>query len=169
MLVALTGYETVSIFKPDFNITQSFWSNRFRPSVFLGSKRGRPELCRPHDFSVGDSFTTNYSLFQWSLVAVTQLTDNTSTSLVYKGSTLETCDVRALYMDAQLQTRSADLATLITCDNVNGFELLAKTSFSVGLLSGKYSPPLLGAIPNTPGLDNVNAKGRSRSVLLDRM
>jgi len=31
--VALTGCETVSIFMSDFNITQSFWFDRFRPSV----------------------------------------------------------------------------------------------------------------------------------------
>ena len=177
VLVALTGYETVSVFMPDFNVSQSFWFDRFGAGVLHKSKR---KLCNPYDFSIGNSFTTNYSLFEWDLVAVTQLTDNSSASLVYKGSTLETCDGVALYMDAHLQERSTDVTGLIACDNVDGFELIAKTSFSMGLLtsSGKYLPPLLGVIPNTPGLGgipntpglrNITAKGRSRSSLLNYM
>jgi hypothetical protein len=167
-LVALTGYETVSVFMPDFNVSQSFWYDRFIPGVFQRSKR---KLCNPHDFTIGNSFTTNYSLFQWDLVAVTQLTDNTSASLVYKGSTLETCDALALYMNAHMQERNTDVTGLIACDNVDGFEFIAKTSFSMGSLtsSGKYLPPLLSAIPNVPELRNITAKGRSRSILLNYM
>jgi hypothetical protein len=69
-----------------------------------------------------------------------------------------------------MQMRSADLTTLITCDDLNGFTLLAKTLFSVTLLSGKYSPPLLGATPEIFGLRaNMGRNDRSTAVVLNRM
>jgi hypothetical protein len=159
--VALVGYETVTVFQPDFNATQSFWYHRFGLGI---SAPGT--LCDPRDFNSGDTFTTNYSLFEWNLVTVA---NDSSRSLVYRGSTLETCDVIALYMDAHLQPRSADLTAVITCDDVDGFHLLATTSFSVGLLSGKYSPPLLGTTPERFGVRNMRTERKSRSSVLNLM
>jgi hypothetical protein len=161
---ALVGYETVTVFKSDFNALPSFWYDHFTPP---GLRSTPGSLCDPHGFNVGNSFTTNYSLFQWDLLAVTDLTpsDNTG-NLVYRGSTLETCDIAALFVDAGIPGRTADLAAIISCDNVGGSKILAKTSFSVTVLTGKYSPPLLGS---TPERFNMSREGKSRANMLDLM
>jgi hypothetical protein len=164
--VALTRYEVVATFEPNFNFSQSFWFDRFRPGRI--SRVGK--LCDPNGINVGSAFTTNYSLFQWDVVTVTGTKPNdTSRSLAYRGATLETCDVVALYIDVHMQLRSADLTALINCFNVDGYTLLARTSFSVTLLSGKYSPPLLGATPGTFGLYNTSTAHNPRAVVLNRM
>jgi hypothetical protein len=165
MTVALTGYETVTVLQSDFNDSRPSLFDRFR----FGGRSKQGNLCHPFESNVGNTFTTNYSLFEWELVTVAKLNDS-SRSLIYRGSTLETCDVVALYLDAQMQIRSADLTALITCHNLDGFTLLAKTSFSVTLLSGKYSPPLLGATPEIFGLrTNMSTNGRLTAVVLNRM
>ena len=149
---------------PNFNITQSFWFDRFRPGGLGLSKPGT--LCDPQTLNPSDRFTTNYSLFEWDLVTVFgPHASNKSTSLVYKGSTLQSCDVCAQYMAAHIQEHSADLTTLISCDDIDGFRILAKTSLSLTLLNGlKYAPPLLGAIPDH--VRYMMAEG-SRSTLLN--
>jgi hypothetical protein len=158
---ALVEYETITVFRPDFNASQSFWFHRLGIGI-----QAPGTLCDPRGFNVGDSFTTNYSLFNWNLVTIA---NDSSRSLVYKGTTLESCDITGVYMDAHMQTRSADLTAVITCDDVDGTEFIATTSFSVTLLSGKYSPPLLGAAPERFGLRNISREGQSRSRLLNRM
>jgi len=164
--VTLTGYETVTSFNPDYNITQSFWYHSFLPGG--GDTPGK--LCDPRVFNVGDSFTTNYSLFQWNVVAVSGA-DDRSSSLVYKGSTLESCDVTALYINGDVRTRTTDTVAVITCQDLDGFSLMAQTSFSMTKLAGKYSPLLgfLGTSREVFGFGKKNPRGKPRAVVLDRM
>jgi hypothetical protein len=156
----------VTVLQPDFNISQSFWFDRFRPGELGLSKPGT--LCDPPTLDSGHSFTTNYSLFEWDLVTVIGRSGvpPSQNSLVYKGSTLRSCDVCSQYMDAHLQDQWADLTTLIYCDDIDGFRVLAKTSFTVTLLSGQYSPPLLGAIPEhiQNGIGNPGSSSMSTTV-----
>ncbi len=134
----------MTIFQSDFNLTQSFWFDRFRR---LGiSKPGA--LCASQTLSPGDRFTTNYSFFEWSLVTVNE---GRGGNLIYNGSTLQSCDVTTVYMDSHLQDLTTDLAVLIACNDIHGIKILAKTLFSVTKLSGKYSPPLLGVTPESVG------------------
>lgn len=144
--VALVGYETVTIFQSDFNITQSFWFDRFRLFGLGISKPGT--LCASQTLFPGDRFTTNYSFFEWSLMTVNEGRDG---NLIYNGSTLQSCDVTTVYMDGHLQDLTTDLALLIACDDIHGIKILAKTLFSTTILTGKYSPPLLGATPKSIG------------------
>ena len=69
--VALTGYETVTTFASDFNVSQSFWYDPFLP----GGGAAPGTLCDPHVFNVGDSFVTNYTFYEWELVTVTSNND----------------------------------------------------------------------------------------------
>ncbi|KAF8059840.1 hypothetical protein FPV67DRAFT_340304 [Lyophyllum atratum] len=164
----LVGYESVTVFRDNFNVSQSFWYDRLLPGGYGRSEPGT--LCDPHGFNVGDTFTTNYSLFKWELVTVGYSTNNSHVgSFAYNGSTLETCDAIAIYMDAQMQSRSADLAVAISCKDVGGFNILATTSFSVTLLKGKYSPPLLGANPEKLGSNDTGTGDTSRSSVLNHM
>ncbi|KAJ7880022.1 hypothetical protein B0H14DRAFT_1585109 [Mycena olivaceomarginata] len=57
---ALAGYETVTAFDSDFNVTQTHWFNQFTPS--LVSKPG--SLCDPRLLTLWDTFNTNFTLFQ---------------------------------------------------------------------------------------------------------
>ena len=107
---ALVGFETVTLFASNFNTTQSFWYD-----VFIRGGRPSPgKLCDPHDFNIGDSFTTNYTLFAWDLMAVTRLNDSAH-NLVYRGSTLDSCDVKAMYLNGDRRARISDIAIIITC------------------------------------------------------
>jgi hypothetical protein len=170
MTVALTGYEIISTFKSDFNFSQSFWFDHFRP----GRRSRAGTLCDPYAINIGNTFTTNYSLFEWELVSVTQAATTSGTrpnsdlhNLAYSGATLETCDIIAIYVDADLPLRNTDLTVLITCSDVGGYTLMAKTSFSNTLLSGRYAPPLLGATPEI--LKTTNATGGQTSFVLNNL
>ena len=72
------------------------------------------------------------------------------------------------YLDAHLQELTSDYAVVIACDDVHGVKILAKTSFSITLLSGKYLPPLLGAIPEDVG-HSVNILKINHSTFINNM
>ena len=163
--MGLTGYETVTTFKSDFNVVQSFWYDVFLPGG--GSKPGT--LCEPHVLNIGDSFTTNYSLFEWKLV--TASSDNQpSSSLVYKGWTLHNCDIVRVFFNGDLRTLTVDAGVTIVCTDSKGFLLMAETSFSMTELPGKTGSMLL-ADPAAfiAGYLNVSAHRRSRAIVLDSM
>jgi hypothetical protein len=138
--VALTGYETIPVFLSDFNATQSHWFNRFLPTH-------APEpgtLCDPHVFNLGDAFTTNYRLFEWKIESIRKANAGDS-GVSYTGSTLEDCDVSALYVTGDIVTFTVDYTVIVTCKSKLGFELDARTDFSISNMPGKYSP-LLGVM-----------------------
>ena len=162
--MALTGYETITTFESDFNITQSFWYDRFLPGG--GSRTGT--LCDPHGFNIGDSLTTNYSIFQWDLVSVAK-SNYSRGSLIYSGSTLESCDLSALYVNGGFQGYGSDFVAVVACQDVGGFSLLIKTSFPMTNLTGKHSASLLGTTQERFGLPEVRVKGKPRSVVLAPM
>lgn len=69
-------------------------------------------------------------------------------------------------MTADLRTRTTDTIAVITCQDVDGFEFLAKTSYQMTFLAGLYAPPLLEAIPKPYGLGNT---GKPESIVLGTM
>ncbi|KAF8199661.1 hypothetical protein BJ912DRAFT_660607 [Pholiota molesta] len=68
--IPLTGYETVTIFQNDFNATEWHWFYRFMP--FRIPKPG--STCDPYIFKVGDSFSGNYSFFEWKIDSIVKPT-----------------------------------------------------------------------------------------------
>ncbi|KIK10082.1 hypothetical protein K443DRAFT_78 [Laccaria amethystina LaAM-08-1] len=82
--VALTGYETVTVFQSDFNATQSFWYDKYMP--YRVPIPGT--LCDPHVINVEDPFTTNYTFFEWAIESITGANAGNS-GISYKGATLD--------------------------------------------------------------------------------
>ncbi|KAJ7207247.1 hypothetical protein GGX14DRAFT_636808 [Mycena pura] len=132
--VALTGYETITVFKSDYNAIQTFWFHAYIPS--LNKEPGT--LCDSRVFNLGDSFTTNYSLFPYSVASVVSANAGDS-GISYKGTTLENCDLSSLYLTGDISTYTIDYTAIITCRS-DEFEFTARTDFSQSSLAGKYNP-----------------------------
>ena len=152
---ALTGYETVTVFESDFNATQTFWFDKFLS--FHEPKPGT--LCDGHVYNVGDPLTTNYSFFQWNIDSIIRPNAGQS-GILYSGAPLTFCDVTTVYMDGSLLSWSIDFTVISSCVDSNLFNVTARTSFSMGLLPGRYSP-LLGVRLTKNGREDV------RGAILD--
>ena len=147
---ALTGYETITVFESDFNATQTpFWFDRFLP--FHEPKPGA--LCAGHVFNVGDPLKTNYSFFQWNIDSVIRPNAGLS-GMLYSGAPLTFCDVTTVYMDGSLSSWSMDFSVISSCVDSDLFNVTVRTSFSVGLLPGRYSP-LLGIRLTNNGTEDI--------------
>ncbi|KAF8968029.1 hypothetical protein BDZ97DRAFT_1655514 [Flammula alnicola] len=138
--IPLTGYETVTTFQDDFNATEWHWFYRFMP--FRIPKPG--STCDPHVFKVGDPFTTNYSFFEWNIDSIIQPNAGNS-AISYTGTPLTFCDVTSIYVNGDLHSWNVDFTVVVACEQNDLFKVTAKTSFSMGLLPGRYSP-LLGMV-----------------------
>jgi len=106
-------------------------------------------LCDPHVFNVGDSFTTNYTFFEWTIESITRANAGNS-GLSYKGATLNDCDVSSIYLDGDLQTWSVAFTVVVQCQHEN--QISAQTSFTIAILPGRHSP-LLGMVKLAAGTD----------------
>jgi hypothetical protein len=145
--VALTGYETVTVFQSDFNATQSFWYNKYMP--YRVPTPGT--LCDPHVFNAGDPFTTNYTFFEWTIESITGA-DAGNSGIYYKGDTLDDCDISTIYVNADLRTWSVAFTVVMQCQQENLYEISAKTSFTISFLPG-LQLPLLGVVKLAEGSD----------------
>ncbi|KDQ54229.1 hypothetical protein JAAARDRAFT_402709 [Jaapia argillacea MUCL 33604] len=63
--VAVTGYETVTVARSNKNVTQQMWWTPFIPRSLRATM-----ACDSHLLNVGDTFTTNNGMFQWSVTGV---------------------------------------------------------------------------------------------------
>ncbi|KAJ7292136.1 hypothetical protein C8J57DRAFT_1164079 [Mycena rebaudengoi] len=138
---ALAGYETVTGFESDFNVTQSLWFHRFLPSA-AKSKPGT--LCDPRLLGRGDTITTNYTMFQYTIASVNTANAGNS-NFLYRGGILNNCDITSLYVNGDTNTFMIDYTALVTCraDEAqrlqgNDFEITARADFTESTLSGKY-------------------------------
>ncbi|KAJ6563126.1 hypothetical protein DFH09DRAFT_1478117 [Mycena vulgaris] len=139
--VALAGYETVTHFDSDFNVTQTLWYDRFIPFMI----KSRPgSLCDPRLWGLGDTFTTNYTIFQYSIASIDTANAGNS-GFAYEGWTLDNCDITSLYVNADGQTLIIDYTALVTCKadaaqilGGNDFQITARTDWSLSFLAGKY-------------------------------
>lgn len=128
---------------------------RFIPT--LAHKAGT--LCDSHLFNIGDSFVTNYSIFQWVIEAID--TPNAGDSGIdYKGTDLKDCDVASVFLHGDIRTWSVDYTALIACNHTGVLEITAKASFSQSSLPGRRQAPLLGA---------TRSSGDPRAKVLDRL
>jgi hypothetical protein len=87
---------------------------------------------------MGDSFVTNSSMFLWDLELVAKPNDSAS-SLVYTGSTLQGCDVSALYLNGHLSPPTLDIVAVIFCKDLDGFDVIGKTAFPISVMPGTYT------------------------------
>ncbi|KAF8893070.1 hypothetical protein BD779DRAFT_1508712 [Infundibulicybe gibba] len=155
---ALTGYEVVTVFRADYNSTHTNWYNKWLPSS-MPSAGGQ---CDSHIFNTGDAFTTNYTLFQWSIETIVRANAGTS-GIEYTGSTLENCDITALYINGDIRTWTIDVTAIAGCSVMDKFEMTARTDFAITMLPGKHTP-LLGLAQTTN-----YTQGEPRAIALDIM
>ncbi|KAF7332410.1 hypothetical protein MKEN_00122800 [Mycena kentingensis (nom. inval.)] len=170
--VALIGYETVSVFDGDFNKTQNFWYDRFLPT-FARSEGSTPgNLCTERLLRLGDTVTTNYALFQYSIASIDRANVNggDETGLSYKGWTLDECDVTALYVNVVGQTLSADFTALVACNSSReGVNFTMRADWTQSSLVGKYTS-ILGvqkaAANSNATVSEHKARGMALSALV---
>ncbi|KAF7324099.1 hypothetical protein MKEN_00632300 [Mycena kentingensis (nom. inval.)] len=136
--VALAGYETITVFKSDYNVTQEFWYHNYLPSL-----RAKPgTLCDTHIFNLGDSFTTNYTLFPYTIVSVSRGNAG-DVGVSYKGAALDNCDVVSIYLTGNFGTFSLDYTAIVLCRGAD-YEFTSRVDFSMSSLVGRYNT-LMGA------------------------
>ncbi|KAJ7932088.1 hypothetical protein B0H13DRAFT_2651073 [Mycena leptocephala] len=135
--VVLTGYETITVFQSDYNVTQSHWYHQYIPSLM--PKPGT--LCDSRVFNLGDTFTTNYTLFQYNIASVVSANAGDS-GISYKGWTLEDCDMTSLFIHGDANAYTIEYTAIVECRN-DDYSFSARTDFSLSSLAGKYNQ-LLG-------------------------
>ncbi len=77
-------------------------------------------------------------MFQWTIESIPQ--SNTGTGVLYKGTPLDHCDLTSLYIHGDSRSYAIDYTGVVTCKAAEGYELRAKTAFTLSNLPGKYSP-----------------------------
>lgn len=134
LTVRLVAFETITRLEEDFNFTQSLWLDRIIPEALLHGQN----LCQPFVLKMGDSFVTNSSIFLWDLELVSNA-NHSSSSLIYRGSTLQDCDITAIYLNGKTNPPSMDIVAVVFCKNLDGFDVIAKTAFPVSVMPGTYT------------------------------
>ncbi|KAJ7487912.1 hypothetical protein FB451DRAFT_1225903 [Mycena latifolia] len=160
--VALTGYDTITVFQSDYNVTQIHWYHQYLPSLM--PKPGT--LCDPRVFNLGDTFTTNYTLFRYTIASVISANAGDS-GISYKGRTLENCDITSLYLHGDVNSYTIDYTAVVTCRSET-YQFTARTDFSLSSLAGKYNQ-LLGVERSLKNQEEgfFNKIRDSRGVVLD--
>ncbi|KAJ7434459.1 hypothetical protein FB451DRAFT_1063323 [Mycena latifolia] len=165
---ALAGYETVTGFDSNFNVTQTHWFDTFLPS----QTRKAGSLCDPRLLNLGDTVATNYSLFQYTVASID--TPNAGDSgLAYTGWTLDNCDITSLYVNADAGTFVIDSTVLVSCradtsqvSRGSDFEVTLRTDWPESTLAGKYGS-LLGVQKALKNRGKFNATVDARGKVLD--
>jgi hypothetical protein len=143
--VALVGYDTVSEFQTDFNVTQAFWFDALVPSYIKKQKAG--SLCNSRLFNVGESMVTNSSLFEWKVDSVNKANAGGS-GFSYTGETLDNCDVTQIDFFGDLRTWTIEGTVHMFCapptqENApktpQGWELAGAAKFGISGLPAKQS------------------------------
>jgi len=103
---------------------------------FLRPKPG--SLCDTRTYKAGEAFTTNYTIFDWTIDSVIEA--NAGDSVIsYNGIPLTFCDVTSIYAEGDLHSWSLDFSVILTCRQDDMFRFTARTSFSVTFLPGRYA------------------------------
>ncbi|KAJ7051383.1 hypothetical protein C8F01DRAFT_1175223 [Mycena amicta] len=160
--VALTAYETITVFKSDYNVTQTHWFHEYLPS--LKPKPGT--LCDSHVFNLGDAFTTNYTLFPYTVASIVKANAGDA-GISYTGNVLDHCDVSSLYLTGNVNTFTIDYTAVITCRN-DDYDFTARSDFSLSSLVGQYNT-LMGAARSVQNKQSgtFNVSRDARGAVLD--
>jgi hypothetical protein len=123
LAVVLTGYEVVVTKSVDFNAVQHHWYDRFISPPKPGT------LCDSYNLTVGELFSTNNHLLQYTLVSAGRGVPTIS----YSGQDfgLFNCDVSTFYIDADYRSRAVTVATYMACNTSSSFPIVAKTTYTI--------------------------------------
>ncbi|KAH8813821.1 hypothetical protein DL96DRAFT_1757924 [Flagelloscypha sp. PMI_526] len=162
---ALAGYETITVFADSFNATRPLWFHKF-----LMTQAPKPgTLCDAKLFNVGDTLSTNYSIFQWQLEYIHRANAGSS-GIAYKGTPLDGCDVTFIYVDADIRSWNVDVTGVMTCKPPDGsYEITARSSYSISALSGNYHPIMGVTGTSNPRAASSTPRGDGRAVLINFM
>ncbi|KAF9522563.1 hypothetical protein CPB83DRAFT_864308 [Crepidotus variabilis] len=123
--VALVGYETVNVFRNDFNFTQRLWYHNLIP--YQNSEPG--SLCEPHLFNIGDQLQTGSNSPAWTVFAVENtITNLTTASFPYSGNPLVDCDITRIRVNGS--RNNLDVGTLLECFDINGYHITLTRPFN---------------------------------------
>ncbi|KAJ7635410.1 hypothetical protein FB45DRAFT_865928 [Roridomyces roridus] len=145
--VALAGYDTVPGLSSNFNVTQHHWYDKFLPEA----AQTRPgTLCDPRLLGLGDTITTNNTLFQYTISSIDKANAGDS-GFQYAGWTLDNCDITSLFVNANAQTIAMDITAVVACHSTpsqiaqgNDYAITIRADWSESTLPGHYGE-LLGA------------------------
>jgi hypothetical protein len=137
LLVALVGYEPTAEFRNDFNATQKFWFHAFTGPPKPGS------LCDRRVFKVGESITTNASIFDWRIDAITRPNSDKS-GVPYGGTVLDNCDVSHMSLSGDVSTQSIDIIVNTLCRGQGSLEVASSTKKSFSAFPSREGPLLRG-------------------------
>ena len=151
----------MTLFKDDYKFSETQWFYNLMPS-----RRQSGTLCDPHLFKLGDSFTTNYTFFEWSIQSIIKPNAGKS-GLFYTGTPLSSCDVSTIYVNADLHTWTVDITVVISCKTDDNFPITAKTSFSRSFLPGQYRPLLATVRFDTEGMKDFRGEVLSTMYVCD--
>jgi hypothetical protein len=119
---------------------------------------------------LGDTITTNYSTFQYTIASVNTANVGDS-SFLYQGWILDNCDITSLYVNGDSNTFMIDYTALVTCradeaQRLQGidFEITARADFTESTLSGKYGTLFRDQTGNFNR--SIDARARVRSSIL---
>jgi hypothetical protein len=77
-------------------------------------------------------------MFLWDVELISKA-NRSSSSLVYKGSSLGGCDAIALHLNGNMSPPTVDVVAVISCQNLDGFDVIAKTAFPISVMPGTYT------------------------------
>ncbi|KAG8864765.1 hypothetical protein FRB96_003351 [Tulasnella sp. 330] len=122
---ALTGYEVVPGSSSDYNYVPNHWYYRFAARPKPGSH------CDPYKFTIGDSFVTTAGIFTYQLAAVLGdgSGDKTASSISYKGTPLQSCDVSYMSAISDARLKTASITAGIACTDEANFPVVFTTSY----------------------------------------
>ena len=141
--MATQGYQVIVTQSADFNtLGPKLWYHKFTGSPKPGS------LCQPHNFTLGDSVTTSYTvsgrtrttnthltlqqLFEFNVFAA-NTNDPLASSISYSGTNLDNCDVWGLNVDANVESWTVETQAIVYC---TGHELPILMSASYKVTGG---------------------------------
>jgi len=135
--VVTVGYEVISVTRDDFNATQTFWWQLPRQS--------RKPTCDAHQFSSGDVFFTNVSIYAYNIDFIGQSNKflysdvplGATCSLVYHGVKVDTIQmlvesIAGIQCDGNNNGTLSIMLSYVTRTLVDG-RVFSKSSGSVGM------------------------------------
>ncbi|KDQ54225.1 hypothetical protein JAAARDRAFT_38390 [Jaapia argillacea MUCL 33604] len=116
--VAVAGYETVTVTRIDKNVTQQMWWTPFIPRAFRATT-----TCDSSVLNVGDTFMTNNSIFQWTVLGASlgdplQGGAYENGGFPYSAAPMSSCDSAAgsteIHVDVNVAT--VTVVSILACD-----------------------------------------------------
>jgi hypothetical protein len=122
LTVAITGYNVILTQSDNFSQVDHHWWYKFISPPKPGSQ------CSHQNFTVGDTLITSNSFFDWRVISPSA-SDALAPYVSYNGTSMDTCDVFSLAIEANLQTMMINLHANVGCHG-GGLPGVIRTTWS---------------------------------------